>query len=712
MATESGSYTDDVLYRRRLIAQQLADLNKQPIQHPWQGVAQLASNFMGGVDEANLRNEQKASETKGNAALAQALGLPAPEAAPQSPRGIDRIASLLSGKGWTPPQQGGVQPPQNSQAMPPPSASPQGQAALPPPSRPWEAPQQFGQIGPRLMGDLQRDFGLPAHAAAGIVGNLGHESGGFSQMQEQAPTIPGSRGGFGYAQWTGPRRDAFEAWAKQNNLDPTSYEANYGFLKHELQNTPEGKVLDGLRSAPDVASATRVFQDQFLRPGIPATGARLNYANQAAGFQPPPAPVQTAALPPPTMNDAGPQMGAPAPSGGPQGGLPSFAQGGGPQIPFPQGGAPTPPPMTPQPPPIQPGSAPSPSPAAAPVGGAGVSSPSAPPTSPAGQRDPRQVAMALYANPATRQMGQNMIAQLLSRDPTKEALTREQLIAAQNQNAEFPTKQTAGQLDVEGKRLGNEKARRDLLPEGSRPLTPEERKHFGLTDDQAAYFDTKTGKPVAIGAARNNVTVNNAINPILKGMGEQFVAGAESARASVDTIRTIHNARKEIDSDGGIFSGAAAGGKLNLAKVGSLFGITDADTIARTESFRAAIGESVLARAKSLGANPSNTDRDYIKGVMAGEISLDEKSIRRILDIQEKSARTAIERHNSLADKMLETQPELKQVAPMLRIEPPSEYQKPAGSNAPVKVTSPDEARKLPKGTRIILPDGSAGVVP
>jgi hypothetical protein len=41
-------------------------------------------------------------------------------------------------------------------------------------------------------------------------------------------------------------------------------------------------------------------------------------------------------------------------------------------------------------------------------------------------------------------------------------------------------------------------------------------------------------------------------------------------------------------------------------------------------------------------------------------------------------------------------------------------YKSPAEATdaAPIKVSSPDEARKLPKGTKIILPDGSPGVVP
>lgn len=36
----------------------------------------------------------------------------------------------------------------------------------------------------------------------------------------------------------------------------------------------------------------------------------------------------------------------------------------------------------------------------------------------------------------------------------------------------------------------------------------------------------------------------------------------------------------------------------------------------------------------------------------------------------------------------------------------------PGGGAAPVKVSSPEDARKLPKGTRIVLPDGTPGVVP
>lgn len=145
---------------------------------------------------------------------------------------------------------------------------------------------EFSEIGPRLMTDLMRDFELTPEQAAGVVGNLAHETGGFRHMQEISPVVPGSRGGFGFAQWTGPRRRQFESWASEQGLDPNSYDANYGFLAHELRNTPEGRVIGDLRGAQDVASAARVFSDRFLRPGIPHMDSRLAMANQALGFAP------------------------------------------------------------------------------------------------------------------------------------------------------------------------------------------------------------------------------------------------------------------------------------------------------------------------------------------------------------------------------------------------------------------------------------------
>nr|WP_321457229.1 phage tail tip lysozyme [uncultured Cohaesibacter sp.] len=139
------------------------------------------------------------------------------------------------------------------------------------------------EIGLRLMSDLQKDFGLSKAQAAGFVGNLAHESGGFETLQEVNPTVPGSRGGYGYAQWTGDRRKQFENFAKKNNLDPSSYEANYGFLKHELTDTKEGAFLDQLRQAQDAHASADIVSSRFLRPGIPNMDSRYKWADRFAG---------------------------------------------------------------------------------------------------------------------------------------------------------------------------------------------------------------------------------------------------------------------------------------------------------------------------------------------------------------------------------------------------------------------------------------------
>ena len=120
-----------------------------------------------------------------------------------------------------------------------------------------------GTIPERLMTDLQKDFGLTDFQAAGIVGNLALETGNFRQLQEIAP-LKGSRGGIGYAQWTGKRRTAFETYA--NGADLTTYDVNYGFLVMELSSGSESKVIKRIVETKTLEQASRIFMLRFLRP--------------------------------------------------------------------------------------------------------------------------------------------------------------------------------------------------------------------------------------------------------------------------------------------------------------------------------------------------------------------------------------------------------------------------------------------------------------
>lgn len=132
------------------------------------------------------------------------------------------------------------------------------------------------RLGPRLM----RDLGLTDVQAAGLLGNLGHESGGFRVLQEIRPAVRGSRGGWGLAQWTGHRRLAMEAWCRSRALDPASLEANYGYLCAELRSS-EAPALAALRAAATLEAATETVCRSYERPGIVALSRRLDWARRA-----------------------------------------------------------------------------------------------------------------------------------------------------------------------------------------------------------------------------------------------------------------------------------------------------------------------------------------------------------------------------------------------------------------------------------------------
>jgi hypothetical protein len=129
---------------------------------------------------------------------------------------------------------------------------------------------------PRLMNDLQID----RIQACGIFGNIGGETGGFMALQEIKPTVAGSKGGYGWLQWTGPRRVKYEAWCKANQMNPKDDESNYQYLVNETK-TDEMHSLIQLRKTTTLASATETFMLQNLRPGVKNLKSRTDWAQKA-----------------------------------------------------------------------------------------------------------------------------------------------------------------------------------------------------------------------------------------------------------------------------------------------------------------------------------------------------------------------------------------------------------------------------------------------
>lgn len=147
--------------------------------------------------------------------------------------------------------------------------------------------------------------GVPQHIAVGIAGNMQIESDGFkTDVNEYAPLVEGSRGGYGLNQWTGPRRRQFEQYVAERGANPADLDTQLDFTLWELQNT-EKAAGQALASAQSPAEAARIYSEKFLRPGIPHLDRRIAAAEALAGGEYPQAGQQR------------PQSGLQRPSQGP-----------------------------------------------------------------------------------------------------------------------------------------------------------------------------------------------------------------------------------------------------------------------------------------------------------------------------------------------------------------------------------------------------------
>lgn len=139
-----------------------------------------------------------------------------------------------------------------------------------------------------------------------------------------------------------------------------------------------------------------------------------------------------------------------------------------------------------------------------------------------------------------------------------------------------------------------------------------------------------------------------------KKLGAQFVAQRDTAASARDQIISANQAVNFLNTDEGIISGKFADFRLGFSKMARLAGFDTGTEIQNTEAFAAAMGNQVLgilgSGALGAGTGISDNDRRFAKQIAGGEISLDEKAIRRILAMNVKIAGNVIKRFNKRAD--------------------------------------------------------------
>lgn len=106
-------------------------------------------------------------------------------------------------------------------------------------------------------------------------------------MEELVPNRHGTRG-YGHLQWTDPtpgtgRRTNFVNWAKSQGLDPSSFEANSGFLLHEMSSGGgwnRGGSDAGFRKITDLNTASTYLHDRYIRPSEGSRNTRITLAQE------------------------------------------------------------------------------------------------------------------------------------------------------------------------------------------------------------------------------------------------------------------------------------------------------------------------------------------------------------------------------------------------------------------------------------------------
>lgn len=131
-------------------------------------------------------------------------------------------------------------------------------------------------------GLIQR--GMPEHVADGFVMNFQSESGLNPGINEANPLVEGSRGGFGLAQWTGPRRKQLEAYAAQRGTPVSDTDTQLDFLMQELQGSEAG-AAEAIFGAPDTGSAAAAIVNKFLRPAEEHRARRVAQYTGGQGYQ-------------------------------------------------------------------------------------------------------------------------------------------------------------------------------------------------------------------------------------------------------------------------------------------------------------------------------------------------------------------------------------------------------------------------------------------
>lgn len=166
--------------------------------------------------------------------------------------------------------------------------------------------------------------------------------------------------------------------------------------------------------------------------------------------------------------------------------------------------------------------------------------------------------------------------------------------------------------------------------------------------------DPATGKPIS------SAVVDTKSDPVLKGKmdfagevgkkgGENLFAQRQLAMDASQSLIGIGEARKLLDE--GMSSGKFANFTVGLGTTLNSLGISyKKDPVENAQAFGAAQAKQVASIIKAFGSGTglSDADREFATKAAGGDITMNEGSIRKILDINERAALNVIKNYEDI----------------------------------------------------------------
>jgi hypothetical protein len=173
----------------------------------------------------------------------------------------------------------------------------------------------------------------------------------------------------------------------------------------------------------------------------------------------------------------------------------------------------------------------------------------------------------------------------------------------------------------------------------------------------------ETGKVESVAGAGTNVSVNTGENSFIKGLGESVLPGGKSYEPAKAASQSLTLANEMVAAvNQGAKTGSLGNLQQELRKFGELMGVQNAAT-APTEMLGNVSKQKVLAKLGGLGAQISNSDRDFLSSAQ-GDLSTNPEAMKRLLALSMAADLKEINRHSKSA-RALEGKidPELLQAA-------------------------------------------------